>query len=41
MNILRDSSLREEQKDRIANLMIMSLVVIHTEGTLRQGKQEL
>ena len=41
LNIYQDKSLRWEQQLRIANLLAMTLVVLHSEGTLRQGKQEL
>ena len=39
LNILNSSSLAAEQKLRSANLLIMALIVFHTEGTLRHGKQ--
>lgn len=41
LEVMEDSTLPEEQRKRIANLMIMALVVLHTEGNLRQGKQEI
>lgn len=41
LDILNDKSLRWEQQQRISNLLCIALVVLHNEGTLRQGKQEL
>ena len=41
LNVLSDPALRWEQQHRLASLMVMSFVVLHTQGTLRQGKQEI
>ena len=41
LDIFEDMTLKEEERIKMANLMLMTFVIVHNQGTLRQGKQEL
>jgi hypothetical protein len=36
-----DSELEQQKKQRLVNLLVMGMITMHSEGNLRQAKQEV